>query len=81
MSLFSLKNIINEPTRVTENSSTFMDPVQGVQCILFLRSVVLDFVKLNLLALMLLCVTQCTMWRLYFAFVNCLQLLEILSEI
>ena len=55
--------------------------IQGVQRILFLRSVVLDFVKLNLFALMLLCVTQCTMWRLYFAFVNCLKHLEILSEI
>ena len=54
---------------------------QGVQHILILRSIVLDFVKLNLFALMLLCVTQCTMWRLYFTFVNCLQHLEILSEI
>ena len=55
---------------------------QGVQRILFLRSVILDFVKLNLFAWMLPCVTQCTMWRLYFAFVvNCLQHLEILSEI
>ena len=54
---------------------------QGVQRILILRSVVLDFVKLNLFALMLLCVIQCMMWRLYFAFVNCLQHLEILSEI
>ena len=55
--------------------------IQGVQRILFLRSIVLDFVKFNLFALILLCVTQCTMWRLYFAFVNCLQHLEILSEI
>ena len=30
---------------------------------------------------MLLYVTHCTMWRLYFAFVNCLQHLKILSEI
>ena len=27
MPLFSLKNVINEPTRVTENSSTLIDPV------------------------------------------------------
>ena len=41
---------------------------QGVQRILFLRSTVLDFVKLNLVALMLLCVTQCTMYTVSTSF-------------
>ena len=63
------------------NDSEGLVYIRGCNVFLFLRSVVLDFIKLNLFALMLLCVTQCTMWRQYFAFVNCLQHLEILSEI
>ena len=41
----------------------------------------LDFLELNLFAYLLLHLTLCTMWRLYFTFLSCYQHLEIFSEI
>ena len=39
------------------------------------------FCQIRFVCIDLVCMSQCTMYRLYFAFVDCLQHLEILSEI
>ena len=61
-------------------SPLFDNPTHGVQNTLLLWSFYL-FVKLDLFALLLLILTECMIWILFVFYVNCKQLLEILSEI
>ena len=54
------------------STTTFMVVLyEGMQSILFLWSVISVLVKFNSFALILLYVTQCMIWRLNMAYVNC----------